>query len=281
MKETYEENDCARAGQLVGYIYDESDARERADFERHLRDCASCRDEVAAFTHVRGSVAEFRDELLRAAPAVSLDGFAAGAGAKPLAARAQSVPTGSQASPSAESGQRPARGGFAPNNVAPRASAGAAWAALREFFRLSPAWLRVTTAAAAFALCALALLAVANAEISFGDRRFTLRTWARPTAPSESAPAVPSPARTEELTAMQSQLGKLKMERDAALRELEEAREQLDDSRSANLVAAEFDADEVEGATPSPRDTRRQRRASPACSAARTERGAKEEGLNG
>ena len=38
MKESFERNDCGRAGQLLGYLYGESAAAEREDFERHLHD---------------------------------------------------------------------------------------------------------------------------------------------------------------------------------------------------------------------------------------------------
>lgn len=281
MREAFEKNDCGRAGQLIGYLYGEAAAAERADFERHLRDCAACREEVAAFTRVRGSVAEFRSELLRAAPPVSLAAFAADADAQPTAAQPTTAPragadNAAHASPLGAAGARepladfaspvapPA--GFASPVAGPRPSAGAAWAALREFFRLSPAWLRASTAAAALALCALALLAVANAEISFGDERYALRTGVRPAA---AAPNAPAPAQPEELTALQTRLKNLAAERDAAVSELEATREELDDSRAANLVAAEFEAEPV-----APRDsaaTRDQPRTRRAPSAAKSE----------
>ena len=68
-------------------------------------------------------------------------------------------------------------------------------------------------------------------------------------------------ALSEELAELQSRLDGLKAERDAAVRELEETREQLDDSRAANLVAAEFeaepDAPRDSASTPDERRTRR------------------------
>lgn len=255
MRETTGKNDCGRAGQLVGYLYDEPAAAERADFERHLRDCAACREELAAFTRVRGSVAEFRGDLMQTAPPVSLAPFAAEAGAQPADERTR------HASPPGATGSRAAHAVSAPR----AASAGAAWAALREFFRLSPAWLRVSSVAAALALCALALLAVANAEIRLGGERYAIRAGARPAA-APNAPATP-PAQFAELTALQTQLKDLAAERDAAVRELEATREELDDSRAANLVAAEFKAEPVAPRDPaSTRDERRARRAPPATS---------------
>ena len=38
---------------LVGYLYDELDASERATFEAHVRSCAACRDEVAGLRETR------------------------------------------------------------------------------------------------------------------------------------------------------------------------------------------------------------------------------------
>lgn len=255
MRETFEKNNCGRAGQLVGYLYGESAAAERADFERHLHDCAACRDELAAFTQVRGSVADFRAELLQAAPSVSLAELVTGSNAEPAAAPAENA---AHASPLDGSGPRAAFTRFTPT----ASSAGAAWAALRAFFRLSPAWLRVSTAAAALAVCALALLAVLNAEVSLGDSRFALRTGVRHVAsPAASAPAAPAP-QSEELAALRTRLESLMAERDAAVRELEEARNELDDSRAANLVAAGFErAPSAQRGSPTPRDERRQRRA--------------------
>ena len=266
MKETFERNDCGRAEQLIGYLYGEAGAAERADFERHLHDCSACRDEMAAFTHVRTSVADFRAELLQAAPTVSLEEFAASA-KQTTAHTTQSSPRAaseSQSSPPNESASPHATlAGFAPPANDPRASASAAWAALREFFRLSPAWLRVSTVAATLGLCALALLAVVNAEVSFGSEGFAFSTGVRPTP---TAPAVP-PAQSGELTALQAQLNNVSAERDAAVRELEETRAQLDDSRAANLVAAEFEAEPLAERGPSAQpDERRQRRAPSASS---------------
>lgn len=268
MREIFEGNDCGRAGQLVGYLYDESGAAERADFEHHLHDCVACRDELAAFTHVRGSVADFRAELLQTAPAVSLEEFATSASAQPTAAHA---------SPRDGSASHAPLVGFAPPVGESRASASAAWAALREFFRLSPAWLRASTVAATLALAALAVLAIANAEVTYGDEGFALRTGARPAATTPaSAPATP-PAQSVDLAALQTQLNNVAAERDAAVRELEETRAQLDDSRAANLVAAEFESGPDEQRGPlSPRDERRQRRApSAAPKSERSARGAR------
>jgi hypothetical protein len=259
MRKTFERNDCGRGGQLIGYLYNESDARERADFERHLHDCAACREELAAFTHVRSSVADFRAELLQTAPPVSLGELAANTNAAPAVTHAPRASDAAHASPRARTESR-APSGFAPPAHAPRASAGAAWAALREVFRLSPAWLRAATVAAGMAVCALALLTVFNAEVTLGGERYALRAGTRPAAtPPAGAPAA---RQSEEFAALQTQLKSMAAERDAAVRELEETREQLDDSRAANLVAAEFEGEpDAPRDPPEGPDDRRQRRA--------------------
>jgi hypothetical protein len=274
MSETFGGNDCGRAGQLVGYIYGESDAAERAGFERHLPGCAACRDEVAAFTQVRSSVAGFRAELLQAAPAVSLAEFAAGADAGPAAAPPV---RGAHASPHGES-EAGAPHGLAPPVAAPRASARAAWGALGQFFRLSPLWLRASTAAAALALCALALLAVVKAEVSFGGTRFALRTGTRPASEPPAAP----PALSAEVAALRAELESLAAERDAAVRELREARGETGDGRAADPVAAEFERATATQRSSATRHERRPRRAPPARAAAparATRRTAEEEDL--
>jgi len=46
-------NGCGRKEDLVTYLYGEASEVERASFERHLVDCAACRDEMTAFERVR------------------------------------------------------------------------------------------------------------------------------------------------------------------------------------------------------------------------------------
>lgn len=55
---------CERADDLVSVLYGEASERERRDFELHLKQCTNCRTEFAAFTHVRESIGEWRDEAL-------------------------------------------------------------------------------------------------------------------------------------------------------------------------------------------------------------------------
>ena len=61
MKET---PDCERASDLIAFLYNETDERERRDFQLHLNECSTCRAEVASFGVVRESIVEWRDEAL-------------------------------------------------------------------------------------------------------------------------------------------------------------------------------------------------------------------------
>jgi hypothetical protein len=44
---------CEQRERLIGYVYDECDAAERAEVQRHLDACAECRDEIASLRSVR------------------------------------------------------------------------------------------------------------------------------------------------------------------------------------------------------------------------------------
>ena len=104
---------CERAPDLIAFLYGEADEREIRDFQLHLRQCSTCREEVASFSDVRHSITAWRDEALA--------GFIS-----------TPVPT-----------QRKS-----------------ALAALRQFFDLSPLWLKGATVLAAVAFCVLAGLAL-------------------------------------------------------------------------------------------------------------------------
>jgi len=208
MREIQETNDCGRAEGLVGYLYGEATATERAGFESHLAACAGCRNELTAFRQVRTSVGEWRAELLQHAPALAL-----------------SEVTG-------QTMHAPARHATPPKR--------SARAALREFFALSPAWLRLASAAAVLLLCALAALAVLNNR------------------PSTDVATSGDHGRAS----LASRLSELTAERDAARRELEATRAQLEDSRATNIEDALYE----EAATttrPATQEAARTRRVSP------------------
>lgn len=208
MNETTKTNDCEHAGELVSYFYGEANRAERESFDAHLAGCGLCRDELAAFAVVREAVGHWRAEIFDHAPAVSLADTIA---LTTTTAEARRVDE-NVALP-----RRPAR------------------AVLREFFTLSPVWLRAGVVAATLVVCALAALAVLNAEVRWDNGGFAFNTRLR------SEPRAATPARVDAPDGKiysQAELDKLSAERDAALRELEDTRAQLDDSREANLIAA-------------------------------------------
>ena len=108
MKERDHSPGCERASDLIAFIYNEAGEREAQDFELHLRECNSCREEAASFGVVRESIATWRDEAL------------AGFVATPVVKTRKS-----------------------------------ALAALRQFFDLSPLWLKGATAFALLTFCVL------------------------------------------------------------------------------------------------------------------------------
>jgi hypothetical protein len=55
---------CGRENDLIGFLYDELDDVEAQSFQRHVRDCASCNAELAAFRDVRGAVVTWRNESI-------------------------------------------------------------------------------------------------------------------------------------------------------------------------------------------------------------------------
>lgn len=105
---------CERAPDLMAFLYREMDDGETRAFELHLRDCASCSEELASFGVVRESITAWRDEAL------------AGFVSTPLPVRKSAL------------------------------------AALRQFFDLSPLWLKAATGFAVVAFCVMVALLVSN-----------------------------------------------------------------------------------------------------------------------
>jgi hypothetical protein len=111
MKERDHSPTCERGADLIAFIYDEADEHEAQDFQLHLRECSSCREEAASFGVVRESIATWRDEALA---------------------------------------------GFVSTPVTTTTNRKSALAALRQFFDLSPLWLKGATAFALLVFCLLA-----------------------------------------------------------------------------------------------------------------------------
>jgi len=115
MNEIQNSPGCERASDLIAFLYDEADEQEARDFQQHLLQCSSCREEVASFGVVRESITAWRDEALA---------------------------------------------GFVSTPLTTQPKTKSALAALRQFFDLSPLWLKGATALAAVAFCVLAGLAL-------------------------------------------------------------------------------------------------------------------------
>jgi anti-sigma factor RsiW len=129
MKETNERPVCHRAEDLVTYLYNEAGETESRDFANHARTCDACRAELAVFQQVHESISLWRNEALGAS-------FTAGFSSAPVMTETASVQ--------------------------PEPRRLSALAALRQFFAVSPLWLRGATAFAALMLCVLAVLAISR-----------------------------------------------------------------------------------------------------------------------
>jgi anti-sigma factor RsiW len=126
MKETHERPVCHRAEDLVSYLYGEAGPTDAVDFRNHLQQCDACRSEFASFNQLHNSIQVWRDEALGAS-------FNPVAVAVPASDATQFVRHERKLS---------------------------AFAALREFFTVSPLWLRGATALATLLLCVLAVMMV-------------------------------------------------------------------------------------------------------------------------
>lgn len=56
----HKNSDCAFAESLVAYLYDEASAAEKRVFEAHLKNCATCDDELKEFGFARTAIHEWR-----------------------------------------------------------------------------------------------------------------------------------------------------------------------------------------------------------------------------
>lgn len=111
---------CPQSENLVAYLYGEANDAQKKDFKKHLSSCSLCSEELAAFGVVRESVIEWREDVLNNIV-------------------------------------MPA---FAKDIIAKQEQKRSAFVAIREFFTLSPLWLRGATTFAAIALIALMMFAV-------------------------------------------------------------------------------------------------------------------------
>ena len=119
MNEIQNSPGCERASDLIAFLYGEAEEREARDFQLHLQQCSSCREEVGSFGDVRESITAWRDEALA---------------------------------------------GFVSTPVTAQPKTKSALVALRQFFDLSPLWLKGGAALAAITFCVLAGLVVVKSN---------------------------------------------------------------------------------------------------------------------
>lgn len=123
MLENTQNSICDCAEELVSYLYDEMSGTDKLRFEKHLKTCSSCQDELAGFSLTRTSIQEWHKEdfLPLQSPSIEIN-------------YPQKIETISRS-----------------------------WfASIRDFFTLSPAWMTASTAFAALAICAVLLAVVVS-----------------------------------------------------------------------------------------------------------------------
>lgn len=120
---------CERGNDLVAFLYAEIDGSEERDFKHHMQYCAACKSAFAAFRGIRESVVAWRQESLEVVLSPSVV----------------------------------AETGVAPTILSRFGSRKpSALAAIREFFALSPLWMKGALAFASVLFCLFAVLAVAR-----------------------------------------------------------------------------------------------------------------------
>lgn len=124
MKEEVNAPGCGREDDLIAFLYDELNDVESRTFQRHLHDCSACSAELVAFRKIRESVVAWRNEALGGVESRNAVHDAA------IASVRQRKPS--------------------------------ALAALREFFNLSPIWMKGAVAFASLLFCLFTVLAIAR-----------------------------------------------------------------------------------------------------------------------
>ena len=120
---------CHRAEDLITYLYGEASDIDAKDFAAHLKQCDACRTEFGVFQQVHDSILVWRNEAL-------------GSAFNPAAVPVESAVDSTQ--------------------FVRHERKLTAFAALREFFSVSPLWLRAATGFAALLLCVMGVLVVSR-----------------------------------------------------------------------------------------------------------------------
>jgi hypothetical protein len=118
---------CDRNDDLIAFLYHELDEKDARNFQQHMQQCVSCEREFASFGEIRQSIVSWRDASLGAA-------WSAGA----VKDRQLEF-----SAPGAEERHRPS-----------------ALAAIREFFSLSPVWMKGAAAFASLLFCVCSVMAI-------------------------------------------------------------------------------------------------------------------------
>lgn len=129
MRNTNERPICHRAEDLVTYLYAEASEADAKDFAAHLLQCDACRSEVGVFQQVHESILGWRNEAL-------------GEGYIPATV---AVETRVDSTKFVQHERKLS-----------------ALAAVREFFNVSPLWLRLATGFAVVLLSVLGVLTISN-----------------------------------------------------------------------------------------------------------------------
>jgi len=120
---------CHRAEDLVTYLYGEGSEVDATDFAGHLQQCDACRSEFGVFQQVHDSILLWRNEALGSAFSPAVVPFESTVEAVQFVRHERRL---------------------------------TALAAVREFFSVSPLWLRAATGFAALLLCLLGVLAISR-----------------------------------------------------------------------------------------------------------------------
>ena len=123
MKEEVYAPGCGREDDLIAFLYGELDTGETIAFRNHMQECLSCSAEFREFSGIRESVVAWRNEAL--------------GGVNSPAVQVSTVARADLAKPGA-------------------------LAALREFFNLSPLWMKGAVVFASLLFCLFAVLAAAR-----------------------------------------------------------------------------------------------------------------------
>lgn len=123
MREKVNDPGCGRENDLIAFLYGELDSSDSTIFRSHMEACQSCAAELSEFSDIRESVVAWRNEALVGVTSPAV----------------QNAPVHRSGVP------KPG-----------------ALSALREFFNLSPLWMKGAVAFASLLFCLFAVLAVAR-----------------------------------------------------------------------------------------------------------------------